>query len=144
MRTLGTVITLIAVIGGIALLLFSFIFKGSSPSGTASTFMEALTAHDIDKLTDLTYIQGKDKATIRKEWEFTLNTAAPYHVFNYELSPSVEDSPTDAQAKVVVKHIKYGTTAIDDNYMLPLTKVDGSWKVAVTSINREMFPGLPR
>jgi hypothetical protein len=137
-------VTLFAVI---AVVLFAFVilFSRESLSTVGARFMGALARHDVDTLTEMSYMgDGVSKDEIRKKWDFAVNDAGKYYRFYWKVLGTNQSSEKDAAVRLeVTRNIDSGS-AYEERYQLPLIKVGNDWKVFVRGINREMFPGLPR
>lgn len=134
-------IGLVALVGIVGLFVL-IAFSGVSPVSVAGDFMTALAKGDTNKLTELTYQGQKSKDQIQKQWEFTVNKAAPYYRFTWQMKD--EHLMSDKEATVQLDlYRNLGPASYPEHFELPMQKVDGKWKVRVESINREMFPFLP-
>lgn len=121
------------------------LFMGrESMSSTCGRFLSALSSGDIDTLVATSYAGTKTPEEMRKEWEFTINEAAPYYRFIYKIENSREQGSTGGS--VAIRFWKNATSSgsYDEQFDIPMVKTDGGWKVDVRGISREMFPALPR
>ena len=123
------------------MLAFLFLSAGSSPRTTAIEFMSALAQGDPDKLTDLSLVQDRTKDQIHKQWEEAMRYGK-YYRFYWEIGATRSEGDTATTRIDVTK--TPGPDAAPDKYELILKKVDGSWKVDVAQIARDMFPYMPQ
>lgn len=136
---------LVAVIAGlIAFIGILFVSSGDTPEAAGSKFMSALLNADADTLTKLSYMEGLSPEQIHQRWDYTLNRAAPHYRFVYNIDTSVRTGEQSAALKITFTRNVGQKDSSAENYQLPLVKVGNEWKVDVRSMNREMFPGLPR
>lgn len=133
---------LLAGICSLALLGFLLLSGGKSPRGAAGEFMTALARGDVDKLTELSSIQNKDKEQIRKDWEQSLHYGKNY-LFFWTIDAMSQSGDT-ATAKLGVTKNPLSPSAYADHYELQLKKEGSDWKVDVTQMSRDMYPYLPR
>ena len=138
-----SVIGIMAVIG-IAMLLVVLFFSKQSLSNAGSQFMDALARGDVDKLTDLTVLGSESPDQIRKQWEFATHVAGRNYSFRWRVTNELQISPDSGSVQLSVER-NFGTGgSYEQNYALPMVKVDNKWKVDVGNISREMYPGLPK
>lgn len=142
MRKLGTFLIVVGCLG-VAFLIFLMFSAKSGPSGTAVDFMDALGTRDVDRLVRLTYAPNQSPEQIRKNWDFSMEAGKSYR-FTFKLGTVTETGPDTASAKVLVSHFTNSPSPTDDTYDLGMVKEKGAWKVEVTSLNRDLYPGLPR
>lgn len=138
---LGTV----AIVG---MIVASFFFAKEDPSAIGGQFMDALARHDVDKLTELSYVGKADPASaeaekkrLHDEWNFSVNTAGEHYGFTWRITGSTVAN--DDHATVTMQINKGGPSGYDEKYELPLEKVSNKWFVDVGAIARTMFPSLP-
>jgi hypothetical protein len=128
----------IIMIGGVILM------GRQSVTTVAAKFMTALAKHDVDTLTEMTYLNGRDKAEVRKKWDFAVNDAGKHYLFMWRIASSKEADPNTASVTLqMVRNIR-GSGSYEEKYDLPLVKENGEWKVDVSAISREVFPALPQ
>lgn len=133
---LGVVVAVIALV--------VLLFMGQkSPQETGSRFMDALARGDVDGLVQTSFVPGKSSEELRKDWEFTTKTVAKYYRFRWKITSSNVVNDESATVRLAVER-NYGPGSYEENYGLPLLKVNGEWKVDASGISREMYPGLPR
>lgn len=127
----------------------SLAFAKEDPAAVGAQFMDALARHDVDKLTELSYVEDSNgvsledaRKQLREQWDFSVNTAGKHYPFKWTTSGSIKS--TETEATVIVQINKGGPNGYDEKYELPLEKHDGKWKVIVTAISQTMFPALPR
>ena len=138
-----SIVGLLATIG--AVIVFSLLlFSKESPSSVGGRFMDALARGDSAKLTELTYLSGKSKDEIKKEWEFSTQTAGKYYTFLWTVVAATQADDKTASVRLQVQRNVMSGSSYDENFQLPLVKVDDKWLVDVAAISREMYPGLPR
>lgn len=142
MRLVGQIV-MGAVVLGLVVLVFVLSAAQGSPSAVSVKFMEALATGNVDKLTELSYVEVP-KEELRKKWEYALKVAGPTYRFIWTVEPAVQASDTTAAAKLNLTHKTYSAIPMDDKYEIPMVKHDGKWLVDVAGLNREIFPALPR
>ncbi len=143
MRRAGRVspLLLVAILGVVAVAIL-LLYGKEGPAAAGSRFMDALARGDVDALTKASIGEGKTQEELRKDWEFTTRVSKHY-LFHWNIvSANVVDDET-ANVRVQVMR-NFSPSSYEENYGLPLRKVDGEWKVVATGISREMYPGLPR
>jgi hypothetical protein len=106
--------------------------------------MTALQKHDIDQLTELSAVPADQKGKLHKQWDFCLNTATPTYNFRWQFQYSAATG-TDTEV-VTVKMWKNADNpgSYDENFQVPLVKVDGRWKVDVYRMSSKFYPAIPR
>lgn len=114
------------------------------PEVNCQAWLVALAKHDAKTLSSLSYMEAQDEKTTEEEWNRTFRDAAPFFCFTWRFRGVTQATPT--RASVDLEWVKAADTpgSYPENYGIPLEKVDGIWKVDVRSIDRSMFPGLPR
>lgn len=132
---LGVVLAAVA----LAILL---LYGQEGPAAAGSRFMDALARGDVKTLAETSYVPGKSPEELRKAWEFT-TAAGKHYLFHWEITSSSQVNDHDATVRLAVQR-NFGPGSYDENYGLPLHKVDGKWKVDASGISREMYPALPR
>jgi hypothetical protein len=131
----------IAAVFAVALLAFLFFSAGASPRTAAIDFMSSLAKGDVEKLTDLSLIQDRNKDQIHAQWQEAMKYGKNYR-FVWQIGAIKTDGDT-ATARIDVTKSP-SPEAATDKYELILKKVDGAWKVDVAQITRDMFPYLPQ
>lgn len=121
-----------------------FFSSGDTPEAAGGKFMAALINGDADTLTKYSYMEGLSQEQIRERWEYTLHRAAPHYRFVYSIDGSTRTGDETAAIKLTFTKNVGQKGSVPDNFQLPLVKQDKQWKVDVRSMNRDMFPGLPR
>ena len=132
----------------VAMIVASLFLAKEGPAAVGGQFMDALARRDVDKLTELTYIQSTDpkeiegeRKRIHDQWDFSVNVAGQHFPFLWRATSS--SSSTDTSATVTVMFTRGTPDGYEEKYELPLEKVNGKWFVNVSSISRAMFPALP-
>ncbi len=135
--------TLIAIVSAV-LVLALFFLGGSSPRSAAGEFLDALARGDVQKLSELSYLDGATPEDVKKEWQYTMDVVAKHYRFGWRIVG--EQLNSDNVASVRVEFVKDANkpTAYPENMGLSMVRKDGKWLVDVKSIPREFFPGLPR
>lgn len=145
MRTAGRVsLLLIAGIACVLLVVVPFFLAGDSPTSAASRFMILLAKGDAEGLTDMSYLGGTPREEMLKQWDFTVHDAAPYYRFTWNIHRTDLPNANSANVAIGVQRNAGTSGEYEENFGLPMIKVDGKWKVDVRGINREMYPDLPR
>jgi hypothetical protein len=141
---LGLILMLVLIVGAFAL-------AKEEPGSVAAQFMSALAKHDVEKLTDLSYIGKTEPAEIessreklKKSWDFCVNTAGKHYTFAWRTSASRKSSENSASVTLQVQRNIANGGSYDEKYELPMEQEGGKWKVVVSGISSDMFPGLPR
>ncbi|MCW5937011.1 MAG: hypothetical protein KIT11_06885 [Fimbriimonadaceae bacterium] len=140
-RTNWIVVALTALIVVIVGLLF---FVGESPTTTTNRFFIALAKGDSAELAEVTvFSPPKSKEEAKAAWDKTFEYSRHYR-FVWKITGHTNPAPDRATVRFkFVKNALRGS-AYEENYDIDLLKVDGKWKVAVDSVDREIFPALPR
>jgi hypothetical protein len=144
MRRAGRVSPLfLAVLLGVAVVLGILFFGQEGPAAAATRFMNALARGDAKALADNSVVSGKSKSELLADWQFATQYPGKHYLFHWQItSARVVDDKT-ADVKVQVER-NYSPSSYEENYGIPLTKVDGKWIVDAGGISREMYPGIPR
>lgn len=135
-----TVLALVAVVAVIA----GFVFSGQSVDTAGSRFMDALARGDVERLTSLSVIPGRSTEEVRKEWDFAVNRAGKFYRFGWQIAGADTTGPDRGYVRLKILRNIENPGSYEENFQLPMRKVDGAWKVAVAEISPEMFPALPR
>jgi hypothetical protein len=144
-RTAGKVHWMILVGGvGMFFILGLLLFSGESPTGVAVRFMGALADGDYKELAELSHIEGRDQKDLEEDWKFATEVAGKYYSFRYRFVNQVDSDKNTASVRTQVWRNYNGGSSYEENFPLPITKVDGKWKVLVRGLSRKMYPGLPR
>ncbi|MFI5385301.1 MAG: hypothetical protein ACHQ50_04185, partial [Fimbriimonadales bacterium] len=120
-----------------------FLTGGPTPRAAAAEFMSALTKGDVDKLTELSYVQNRTKDQIHQEWAEAVKYSQSY-IFFWDISSTQQTGATSAVVHVNLTPDPSSESAYVQPKPLQLVKVDGAWKVEVAEITRDMYPYLPR
>jgi hypothetical protein len=138
----------LAVFAIVGMILASMVFAKEDPSSVGAQFMDALARHDVDKLTELSYVDQSNpgaaeetRKRLREQWTFSVKVAGQYYTFFWRITGATTTS--DTTGSVIVQLNKGGPNAYDEKFELPLAKSGDKWKVDVTQISRVMFPALP-
>lgn len=136
--------SIVAVVGvvGLVAILVVMMKMGSSPTETARAFMDALGKKDIATLTKLTYLENP-KQDVAEQWNFCVNKAAKNAVFAWLFQGNVSVEGDVATIPVTFWRFTGPQPNEDGPIELALRKVDGTWKVDLTSTSRLFFPALP-
>jgi hypothetical protein len=130
----------ILMVAMVAVVLF---FSKSSPTAAGSSFMDALVRGDVNELTELSYLGNTPKSEIQKEWEFATQVAGKHYDFSWSITASTTLGDSGSVQLSVYRN--FGNPgAYPENFSLPMTLVNGQWKVDVANVSRELYPGLPR
>ncbi len=134
---------MLAGIVSIALVGVLFLFSGQSPRSTAADFMSALAKGDVDKLTELSSVNGKPKDEVRKEWDESIRYGRTY-LFGWDITGFQQNKDGTAIVRIDVTENPGSPMSYPAHKELQLVKVDGNWKVDVPQISRDAFPYLPQ
>lgn len=137
-------VMVLAVVVGIVFIGILIFGNRNSPTSEATKFMDALAQSNVKELTNLTYMPGETRAQIEKKWDFTVNVAGKYYVFTWY--PTGEKKASANSAGVVIEYTadarKPGSYPQESS--IPMVRVKGKWKVDIRSMDRNIYPGLPR
>lgn len=135
-------IVVILGIAGVLISLFFIFFSGSGPQVAAVQFMSALGQGDADTLAKLTYDPDRSEAELNEQWQDSVKNAQ-YYRFKWRITGV--SRPEDDVAIVVLAVIRNpGASGYDEFFEIKLQKVEGKWKVALSSLSRDMYPWLPQ
>lgn len=136
-----TVIVIVAfLVGLVAMMLVS----GDTPTTTAAQFMKALEDGDYKTLAAMSYGGEVPQSVLEEQWEYTMTVAAPHFQFTYEIKGETQPSRDSAIVWMMfTKNVASGGSYAE-RFDLPMVRTEDGWKVDVFSMNRDMFPGLPR
>jgi len=139
-------VNIILVVGiAVVLMLGYVIFMTRESVQTVGTkFMSALAKGDVNTLTELSALDGRDKEDLRKQWDFAINKAGKHYLFRWRIMGSKEADENSAAVRMQVIRNAMSSASYEENFQLPMVKEDGRWKVDVGNISRDMFPALPR
>jgi len=118
--------------------------SSGSPTSAAAKFLWALQRHNVDELVELSNVPEGDKAKLRQDWEFNLNVASKYYNFAWGISHAKQITNDQAVVAVKIKKNAEKPTAYEENFELPMVKVNGQWKVDIYRLSRKIYPSLPR
>lgn len=145
MKRLGRVPYLTIILGAFVLaLILIVVLAGESPSTTGAKFMAALSEGDVDVLVELSHMDGVTDDELREKWEYTTSVVGPHYVFQFSIEDSVRQSEDKAAVRMELIRNSDKNSAFPDRFELELRKIDDEWKVVVASLDREIYPGLPR
>jgi hypothetical protein len=134
----------IGVIVGLVLLSALFLLSRDGIAQVSARFMNALAQGNVDQLTQLTYLGDRKPEEIKAKWQYTVNDASKYYRFRWKIVLVSETGPDMGAARLQVIRNSDSMSSYEENFSLPLVRVDGVWKVDVANISRDMFPSLPR
>ncbi|CAN5538870.1 hypothetical protein BH11ARM2_BH11ARM2_32660 [soil metagenome] len=134
----------IVVVVCVVLIVAVFAMGRQSPAEAGAKFMSALAKGDATTLTDMTYLGDTPKEKVRKQWDFATQDASKYYRFAWKISGTSQPNDHEASVRLQVMRNLDSGGSYDENYQLPMVKVNGEWKVDVHAISHEMYPALPR
>ena len=137
-------IGLLIVIVCIAILSLVYVFSQESLNTVASRFMSALSTGDVNALTENSYVGTESKDEIHKQWDYAVNDVAKYYRFTWRITGSMQQSEDSGAVRLSVAKNADSPGAYEENFALPVIKVNGKWLVDVRNISRDMYPALPR
>lgn len=133
------IITVVLVAAALGL----FLLAGESPTGVGTKFLTALANGNTKTLAELSYMEGKTPSEVEEAWKETYE-ASKYWYFAYQVKGSTEQDDSSATVRLGWVKNASNPSAFEENFALPMIKVDGKWKVDVRAISREMYPNLPQ
>lgn len=117
---------------------------GESPTTAVNRFMTALARADVETLTRMSYLPGLEEADVRNQWDRSVNVVGPHYRFRWQtLTQTMSDSDR-ANVQIWVWRNALSPGNFEEEFGVPLRRVDGEWKIDVRGISRGVFPGLPR
>ena len=136
----------LVVVGVICILLLIplFIITNKGPETTAADFMSALGKGDVDKLAELSLIGNDDLAKRKQDWQQSIAFGKHYY-FTWQITDIVQNTPDTAAVRLMLRRnlqLAMGTDEMP--YELPMKKVNGKWLIDVGSMDRDIYPALPR
>ena len=134
----------IAAVSGLVILIGILMFSKESLESIGGRFMTALATGDVDKLTALSYVGDEKPDEIKKQWEFATKTAGAHYAFFWRITSADQQSESSGAVRMQIKRNADQPGSYDEAFQLPMTKVNGEWKVDVKGISRQMYPALPR
>jgi hypothetical protein len=129
---------------GLAVVLLLVFMDEAGPERAAHDFMQALAKKDIDKLTELTYLEERTAEEIRPQWDFALNKAAKHFMFLYGIDGVQKLGDDRAVAKITLIEFRGPAASEIEPVEVAMIKHEGMWKVDLTSTSRRFFPALPK
>lgn len=141
MASMGRVWTIVLVLA-VVILGVMVLFSTESPGSAGGRFMNSLMACDAKTAASLSHVEGKTTEELEKAWKSTFE-GTKYYKFGYSIAGV--DSPGTEGALVRLKVEKnLGQGSYDENFTLPMVKAKDGWKVDLASLNRDLYPWLPR
>lgn len=125
---------------GIVVITVLVMMSGEGPTTAAGRFMAALADGDEKELTKLSYMPDREAAVIEQEWKRSTDLSK-HVVFAWKFIAEQKTGPDTANVRL---QITKATVGYEENYSLPMRKVDGQWKVEVDGLSRQLYPFLPR
>ncbi len=135
-------IVLIGLVSAIAIIVALF-FAKDVPTSATNEFLVAMAKRDVKKVTELSAYEGS-RAELEKQWDYCLNVASLHYRWIYKIRSYRETAPGQAAVAIGFTKNAFDESSYEENFDIPMKKVDGKWKVDVRSMSREMFPALPR
>jgi len=121
-----------------------FVFGVRSPEQAMQEFMTALAERDIERLMETSVLDRPSKP-LREQWEYCVNVAAKGMPFAWTIGEARQMSDDRAYVEVfIVEFAVGGAKESDEPFRIPLVRESGRWKVDLTGVPRDFFPGLPR
>ena len=115
-----------------------------SVTTVVAKFMSALAKHDVDTLTNMTYLNGRDKEEVRKKWDFAVNKAGKHYLFLWKITSSKNVDENNASVTLLMMRNARNVSSYEEKFDIPVVKENGEWKVDVSAISRDVFPALPQ
>ncbi len=146
MRRSGKVHVLvpIGIICALGLVGASVFLQGSdSPTKCLTEFMNALGRADVDGVMRTSTYGDEPREELRKKWELCFHRAE-YYRFTWRIAGVFTPTPEDAVIAVDVYRNVGFKGASQQRVQVPVTQVDGKWLVDAESLDRNLFPALPR
>jgi hypothetical protein len=140
--SLVLILAIIAVLIGVSVMYATT--SGDSPESAGSKFMSALAKGDVDQLTDLSYVVNATPADIHQKWDFACHTAGPYYHFKWRANGAIIADQDTAALKIWYTKDANARGSYEDTFELPLIRVNGHWKVDVSSMDHSIYPAMPR
>jgi hypothetical protein len=144
MRTAGRInLIYLFVVVVVVMVAVVLIFSKQSPAQAGGEFMDALVRGDVNELTDLSYLGQTPTSEVKKEWEFATQVAGKHYNFSWQITASTAMGDSGSVQLSVFRN--FGSAgSYPENFALPMTLVNGQWKVDVANLSRELYPGVPR
>ena len=132
------ILCVVALVGAI------FFLQGAeSPATRANAFLSALGQGDVDGILSTSTFGDEPVESVRKKWEKTVHRAEFYR-FHWDIKGSSNASEEEANVAVdMYKHADNPNTT-SSRVQIPMIKIGDKWFVDAKSLNRDMFPALPR
>jgi hypothetical protein len=120
-----------------------FLQGAESPATRANAFLIALGQGDVDGILSTSTFGDEPVESVRKKWEKTVHRAEFYR-FHWDIKGTANASEEEANVAVdMYKHADNPNTT-SARVQIPMIKIDGKWYVDAKSLNRDMYPALPR
>lgn len=119
-------------------------FSGEAPETAGTRFMTALATGDVNTLVKMSHAEGIPEQELRDQWTFATQVAAPHYRFVYRVTSGVQADANTASVRMSVVRNAERPTSYEEKFELPLVKVNGQWKVDILSLDRRLYPALPR
>lgn len=136
----------------VAVLALLFTLQQSSPEAAAAEFLKALTNRDTQAAARLSHLENPTKP-LAEQWDYAFNKAGKHFLFLVSEVGRVQRHSED-RATISVSYYEFTGPAdggdlpvnasSNETYELPMIKVDGQWKVDLSSLTRRFYPYLPR
>lgn len=135
---------LVAIVAAVAtILIFVLYGRTESESKAARDFMVALSHGKTAELAKLSFIEGDSEEQLKAKWDKSFTFAKQYR-FVWVIKRSAKASENEASVSLGVWRNAGNPSTYEEKYDLPLSRINGKWKVDVKGISRTMFPALPR
>jgi len=134
----------IAGVAGLAAIIFLFALTGESAQAVGTRFMAALAKGDVKTLTDISYAPGTEPEELEKQWDYAVNTAGKHYRFVYKIVTTSNANDETATVRMMVVRNVDSDQGYEEKFELPMVKKDGRWRVEIRSLDRRIFPQLPR
>lgn len=135
------VVAVLCIAGVLGVLIFGR--SGNTPAGAVNSFFRALGDGDVDGVIKSSYLGDEPEDRAREKWKETIHNAE-YWRFAWQIKETFTTDPEQA-AVVIDMYKNFGVKQQEaEHYQVPVTKIDGTWKVDAKGLNREMYPSLPR
>lgn len=127
---------------GLAGMLF-FLQGRETPGVRVQKFLTGLAKGNVDEVMAVSKFGDQPDETVRKKWEVCLHRSE-YFRFYWKILETFNPSPDEAIVAINIYTGAAANEATEKRYQIPMIKDNGEWFVDAQSLNRDIFPALPR
>ncbi len=137
-------LVVLGVAGVLGLTGMLFFLQGrETPGVRVHKFFTGLAKGNVDEVMAVSKFGDQPDETVRKKWEVCLHRAE-YFRFYWKILETFNPSADEAIVAINIYTGAAANEATEKRYQIPMIKDNGEWFVDAQSLNRDIFPALPR